>query len=292
MIGPRCGATAAAAVLHWCGAARSVGVLGEPGRRDRLRRRRHADHLQHQYRRRCRVGRAAGVRPGADGVQLPRARRPDRRRSRLRHHLRGRPRAAGARLRDQRQGGVLRRQADHLRRHGAGLGLAVRPVSRFRRGQPGRLQRHRDRRLRPGAEEGQGLVRPGPRVRRLRPAVRRDLDDAVARHRPTNSAGRRRLTAASSTTTVRHSTASRRCGTPPGISRRTSTSRSSRPRVRTSWIRSPTTAPSCWSPTTSGGAPTRHRQDHRLAARRRHPGPRQPGRRTTSSTSRRARRAR
>ena len=38
-------------------------------------------------------------------------------------------------------------------------------------------------RLRAGAEEGAGVLRPGPRVRRLRPAVRRDVDDAVARHR-------------------------------------------------------------------------------------------------------------
>ena len=72
---------------------------------------------------------------------------------------------------------------DHLRRHGAGLGGAVGSVSRVRRRQPGRLQRHRVRRLRAGAEEGAGVVRPGPRVRRLRPAVHRDVDDAVARHR-------------------------------------------------------------------------------------------------------------
>ena len=63
-------------------------MLGQPRRRDRLRRRRHADHLQHQHRRRRRIGRAAGVRPGADRLQLPRTRRPDRRRPRLRHRSR------------------------------------------------------------------------------------------------------------------------------------------------------------------------------------------------------------
>ena len=38
-------------------------------------------------------------------------------------------------------------------------------------------------RMHAGAEEGPRLVRPGPQRRRLHPAVRRDLDDAVARHR-------------------------------------------------------------------------------------------------------------
>ena len=48
--------------------------------RDRLRRRRHADDLQHQHRRRCGVRRPAGVRAGADRIQLSRSGRPDRRR--------------------------------------------------------------------------------------------------------------------------------------------------------------------------------------------------------------------
>ena len=81
---------------------------------------------------------AAGLRPRADRLRLSRSRRPGRRRPRLRHHLGGRRRAAGARLPDRRQRGLLRRQADHLRRHGAGVGGAVRSVSRLRRRQPGR----------------------------------------------------------------------------------------------------------------------------------------------------------
>ena len=48
---------------------------------------------------------------------------------------------------------------DHLRRHGAGLGRPVGPVSRVRRGEPGRLHRHRHRRLPAGTEEGAGVVR-------------------------------------------------------------------------------------------------------------------------------------
>ena len=79
--------------------------------------------------------------------------------------------------------GVLRRQADHLRRHGPGVGVTVGSAARVRRGQPRWVQRYRVCRLRAGAEEGAGDLRPGPRVRRLRPAVHRDVDDAVARHR-------------------------------------------------------------------------------------------------------------
>ena len=56
-----------------------VVLLEQPRRRHRLRRRRHADHLQHQHRRRGSVGRSAGVRPRAHRLQLPRTRRPDRR---------------------------------------------------------------------------------------------------------------------------------------------------------------------------------------------------------------------
>ena len=168
----------------------AVIVLGEPRRQHRLRRRRHADDLQHQHRGRRRVRRSAGVRAGAHRLQLPRSGRPDRRRPRLRQDLRRRQGATGPRLRDQRRRCVLRRQADHLRRHGAGLGIAVRSVPRVRRGQPCRLQRHRIRRLRPGAEEGAGVLRAGSGFRRLRPVVRRDVDDAVARHR--RRAGHRR----------------------------------------------------------------------------------------------------
>ena len=66
----------------------------------------------------------------------------------------------------------------------------------------------------------------------------------------------------------------------------------SRRRGRTRSTRSATTARWCSSPTTSGGAPSRSPQDHRVAARRRRPGPGQRRHRTTSSTSRRDRRAR
>ena len=82
------------------------------------------------------------------------------------------------------------------------------------------LRRRRDGRLRAGAEEGEGDVRPGPRVRRLRPAVRRDVDDAVARDRRRARRRRRRR---------HHGPAGGRrpddrphragCGTPPGTSR-------------------------------------------------------------------------
>ena len=227
----------------------------EPGRRDRLRRRRHAGHLQHQHRRRCGVGRAAGVRPRADRVQLPRPGRPDRRRPRLRHHLGGRPRAAGARLRDQRQGGVLRRQADHLRRHGAGLGVAVGPVSR--------------RSTRPAgpatATSPPSTARPG----RRRPGCRSRTDRAFVDFG--------QLFAATSMmpshviadelgvdVTTAHSQ-QRRAGHRPhraGVEHHLEPDPRPRPEAvpvvgpLQAGIGRPRTARWCWSPTTSGGAPS------------------------------------
>ena len=155
------GSAAAVTARARCAAVSvSACSAGSPADEHRLRRRRHVGHLQHQHRRRCRIGRAAGVRPGADGLQLSRTRRPDRRRPRLRHHLGGRPRAAGARLRDQRQARCIptasRSPATTWcwrgRRSPVGSRRSTRPTGPATAISP-------PRRLRAGAEEGAGDVR-------------------------------------------------------------------------------------------------------------------------------------
>ena len=153
-------------------------------RRHRLRRRRHAGHLQHQHRRRRGVGRAAGLRPGADRLQLPRSRRPDRRRPRLRHHLGGRR---------ARRWCSTTRSADNAV-YSDGKPITCDDMVLAWASQSGRLPGF-DAANRagysdiatvdcaPGQKKARVSFAQDRGVRRLRPAVRRDVDDAVARHR-------------------------------------------------------------------------------------------------------------
>ena len=117
--GRLCAWTLAGLAVTLTAAVRADRVFRQRRRSGRLRGRRHAGHLQHQHRRRRRVGRSAGLRPHADRLRLSRPRRAGRRRPRLRHGLGRRRFAAGARLPDRRQRGLLRRQAGDLRRSGA-----------------------------------------------------------------------------------------------------------------------------------------------------------------------------
>ena len=281
-----------AAILSMVGAVGVVGCSGGAGGRGRLRRRRSPRHVQHQHRGGCRVGWPAGVRSRAHRIQLSRTRRAGRRRPRLRHHLGGRSCPADPRLPDQRQRGVLRRQADHVRRHGAGLGRPVGSVSRLRRREPGRLRRRRGGRLCAWAEEGPRDVRAGPRIRGPRPVVRRDVDDARARNRRRTrrrrwrghhrAVGGRRADDRSHRRGLEHHLEPQRRPRPEALpvvgavqARLGHQGRCRRARRQRQVV----------------GRETRHPPRHRVAARRRRPGPRQHRLHTTSSTWRRDRRA-
>ena len=200
-------------------------------------------------------GRTAGVRSRAYRVQLPRPRRSGCRGPRLRRDLRGRPFAAGTRLRDQRQRGLFRRQAGHLRRHGT---CWAAHSGRF----PGF-----DAASRAGYVDVTSIdCAPGQKKARVSFAHDRNIVDydqlfaattMMPSHVIADELGVRSSVTTALLGTTGRSGASRSCGTPPGISNPASSGDRSASRRRGHTSSNPfwTAARWCSSRMTAGGAP-------------------------------------